>query len=310
MGADRAGVWPVMLTPFEPGGAVDERGLRALVDWYIDHGVQGLFAACQSSEIFHMDRQEHLRITRITLDQAAGRVPVVASGFTQYGLQEQAETVCAMADLGVEAVILISNRLAAEGDPDEVLLERLERLYPLIGDGVKLGLYECPSPYKRLLSLPVIREVARTGRFHFLKDTCCDAATLRERLRLLEGTELKLFNANATTLLSSLLDGAAGYSGVMANFHPELYVWLTRNPRDPRAPLVQAVLTMASLIERQLYPANAKFHLRAVEGLPVGTLCRVQDASLLSETFRDEVFQMDRLCGETARRLGIGEAGA
>ena len=40
---------------------------------------------------------------------------------------------------------------------------------------------------------------------------------------------MKLYNANTATLLESMREGAAGYSGVMANFHPELYVWLTEN---------------------------------------------------------------------------------
>lgn len=38
--------------------------------------------------------------------------------------------------------------------------------------------------------------------------------------------ERPIYNADSTTLMSSLLAGGAGYSGVMANFHPDLYVWL------------------------------------------------------------------------------------
>lgn len=52
------GVWPVMLTPFTEDNEVDENGLRVLVDWYIDNGVKGLFAACQSSEIFNLTFEE------------------------------------------------------------------------------------------------------------------------------------------------------------------------------------------------------------------------------------------------------------
>ena len=37
------GVWPVMLTPFTAKGEVDTEALTALVDWYIDSGVKGLF---------------------------------------------------------------------------------------------------------------------------------------------------------------------------------------------------------------------------------------------------------------------------
>ena len=40
---------------------------------------------------------------------------------------------------------------------------------------------------------------------------------------------MKLYNANTSTLLESMKYGAAGYSGVMANFHPALYAWLLEN---------------------------------------------------------------------------------
>lgn len=118
---------------------------------------------------------------------------------------------------------------------------------------------------------------ANTGRFHFLKDTCCDLARIRQRLTQLEGNELKLFNANTSTLLDSLRAGAAGFSGVMANFHPELYVWLCDHyAEDPsRAEMLQSFLTLASQLEKQLYPVNAKAYL-AGEGLPITTMTRVK----------------------------------
>ena len=66
------GVWPVMLTPFTEDGHIDENGLRALVDWYIESGVKGLFAACQSSEIHEMNFEERMRIAEITVSAGAG----------------------------------------------------------------------------------------------------------------------------------------------------------------------------------------------------------------------------------------------
>ena len=146
----------------------------------------------------------------------------------------------------------------------------------------------------------MLTEIAKTNRFYFLKDTCCVAADIREKLKAIEGTNLKLYNANATTALESVRDGAAGYSGSMANFHPELWVWLCEHYNDkPAADCVQEVLMAASLIERQLYPVNAKWHLREIEGLPITTKCRVQDDSLLFETWKEEVRMMDRLCNRT-----------
>ena len=299
------GVWPVMLTPFTAKGDIDEPALRALVDWYIGNGVDGLFASCQSSEIFHMDFEERMRIARVTVEAAAGRVPVVASGFTDYALEDQVKSIRSMADTGVDAVILLSNRLALEGEEDAVFLQRMSELLKRVPQEIHLGLYECPQPYKRLLSLSVLREAAATGRFYFLKDTCCDAETIRARVQTIAGSPLKLYNANTTTLLQSLRDGAPGYSGIMANFHPRPYVWLTRHPDHPNADMVQSLLTCASQIERQYYPVNAKYHLQAIEKLPMDTFARSKDDRGLSETFREEVRQMDTLVRSLTARLCV-----
>lgn len=53
--------------------------------------------------------------------------------------------------------------------------------------------------------------------------------------RCLKRSSLKLFNASTATLLETLLQGAAGFSGVMANFPPRFYAWLCRRPEHPGA---------------------------------------------------------------------------
>ena len=289
------GVWPVMLTPYDDQNRVDEDGLRRLVDWYISQGVSGLFAACQSSEIMRLSLKERVRIVEITKEAAAGRVPIVASGHISDDMDDQLRELNAIAETGVDAVVLITNHLARQDEGDDIWMENLEALLRRLDPAMRLGMYECPAPYKRLLSLDIIRACAETGRFYFLKDTCCDADTLRARIRMCVGTNLQLYNANTTTLLESLRDGAAGFSGVMANFHPELYAWLTANIHHEAADAIQRVLTLASLIERQLYPVNAKYHLGEIEGLGITTHSRVCDDALLTETFKSEVRQMDTL---------------
>ncbi len=291
------GVWPVMLTPMTEDRKIDEKGLRALVNWYIENGVSGLFAACQSSEIWHLNFEERVQIARITVEEAAGRVPVVASGHTSDSLEDQAKDITAMWNVGVDAVILLSNRLAGENESDEVWLENWAKLEAMIDPEIKLGIYECPVPYKRLLTPKLITAIAETGRFYFLKDTCCDADQIREKLACIKGTNLKLYNANATTVLESVRDGAAGFSGIMANFHPKLWVWLCENfEKEPeKANELQQLLSVASLIERQYYPTNAKWHLKNIMGLPMTTKSRVQDDSGLSATLQKEVVNLHEL---------------
>lgn len=296
------GVWPTMITPFTAAGEVDYAALEQLVEWYIGRGVHGLFAVCQSSEMFKLSLEERVGIARFVKEKAAGRVQVIASGHVSDSFEDQVEELRQIAATGVDAVVLISNRLAKEEEGEEVWKNAARKLLDAIPD-VPLGIYECPYPYKRLLSPELLKWCADTGRFTFLKDTCCDLQQMKAKIDAVAGSALKLFNANSSSLLASLKLGAAGFSGVMANFHPDLYVQLTEQWRNDEAAAerLQAYLGVASLIELQYYPVNAKYHLQQL-GLPITTVSRVKDDSGLKANHRIEVGQLELLT-ETIRSL-------
>jgi 4-hydroxy-tetrahydrodipicolinate synthase len=296
------GVWPVMLTPYTEKGEVDLDALSALTEWYIQSGASGLFAACQSSEIYKLSLDERVAITKATLAAAGGRVPVIASGHVSDDMDDEVRELTAIAETGVDAVITITNHFAKPDEGEDVWLRNLEALMGRLDPAVNLGAYECPAPYKRLLTPKMLKFMAETGRFYFLKDTCCDAALIRERLEIIRGSNLGLYNANSTTLLDSLRAGARGFSGVMANMHPELYAWLTAHIDHPNADIVQAAVTVGSLIERQMYPVNAKYHLMAIEGLPMTMFSRAQDARLFTETLKADVRALDIMMNDVYAR--------
>ncbi len=292
------GVWPTMITPFTDRGAVDYRAAEAVVEWYIRCGVQGIFAVCQSSEMFYLSLQERLGLARFVQDKAAGRAVVVASGHTGSSITAQIEELKALADTGVEALVLVTNRLAGEGESDDVWRSHAERILESIPD-IPFGLYECPYPYKRLVSPELLAWCAASGRFVFLKDTSCSLEDMEAKLAAVEDSSLKIYNANAATLFLSLGLGVAGYSGVMANFHADLYVWLHRHWRQRlrEGERLQAFLGLASVIERQLYPVNAKYHFR-LEGIPIHLHCRTQDADRFTAAQRLEVEQLQQLTSQ------------
>lgn len=72
------GVLPVMITPFHPNGDLDEKGLRAVVDFAIDEGAGGICSPMFASEFYKLSEGEIRTVTRIVVEQARGRVPVVA----------------------------------------------------------------------------------------------------------------------------------------------------------------------------------------------------------------------------------------
>lgn len=276
------GVWPTMVTPFTPDNRLDNAGIEALVDRFVARGVDGLFAVCQSSEMFFLSLDERVTLAKMVVDAVGGRVGVIASGHVSEQFADQVREITAISETGIDAFVLVTNRIASRESDDATCVKYMERLLAEVPPHVALGLYECPYPFKRLMSTAVLEWCAGTGRFFFLKDTSCDPVRINERAQRLGSTRLKLYNAHTGTLLDSLRLGYAGFSGVMGNFHPELYRALCVAARvgDPKADRIQDYLAMASVFEYQHYPVNAKYYLQQA-GLPIHLHTRARDASLL-----------------------------
>lgn len=291
------GMWPVMLTPLEDNGNVDYLALEELINWYIEEGASGLFAVCQSSEMFYLSIDERKELTHFIKKISNGRVPVISSGHVSYSLRDQIHELNLIAEAGADAVILLSNRLATANESDEILIERLKQIMNELPENIPLGFYECPYPYKRVLSTKIVEFCVESGRFYFLKDTCCNIEEIKKKLEIMKGSNMKLYNANTSTLLESMKYGAAGYSGVMANFHPALYAWLLENwEKEPeKATYLQDVLTPCSFIELKNYPLSAKKYLAEEIGLSVKARTRKNIADYISETELSELRQIKEL---------------
>ena len=72
------GCGTALVTPFTRDGAVDEKALRAFVDWQIAEGIDFLVPCGSTGEAVTMTPAEHRRVVEITVEQARGRVPIVA----------------------------------------------------------------------------------------------------------------------------------------------------------------------------------------------------------------------------------------
>lgn len=300
------GVWPVMITPWTDDNKPDFKAIENLTNWYIEKGCDGIFAVCQSSEMLYLTEQEKLDIAKCVVDTVDGRIQVVASGHTADDKPTQFREIENMMKIpGIGAYVLVANRLDQKNEGEEVFYHNAQEIFDLFPE-IDFGIYECPMPWKRLVSLEFLKKVAPEGRMVFLKDTCCDHELIRERLKAVEGTPLKIFNANAMSWYDSLLHGAAGYNGVMANFHPDLYKWCyDHKDSDPeRARLVADFLTAAAMIEMRIYPVNAKYHQQLVD-VPMNVFARSADCAKLDKNARGEVESLIALENYVRKQLGI-----
>ncbi len=283
------GVNCTMLAPYTKNDSIDLYALAGMIDWYSKKGCRSLFAMCHSTELHLLTMEERLKIIRGARENAdklasSGRpkMNVIAAGSfsTSKNLQEMADQMKQVRDAGAEAVVIITNRLDPDNELGDTLIQNAEKLLQLLPDDMSLGFYECPLPYKRILQDRELQWAVDSKRICFLKDTCCDPVMLHRRMELIRGSELLLFNANAQTLLMTLKEGAAGYSSIMANITPELYVWLCDNfNRFPeKAEHIQHVACFASFSESLAYPLIAKYVMRK-QGVPIEINSRMRPAT-------------------------------
>jgi len=285
------GIIPVMITPFTDDGGIDFPGLARLVEWYVEHGADALFAVCQSSEMQFLSLQERVELAAFVVRCAAGRLPVIASGHVSDRLDDQYAELDAIAATGVDGVVLVTNRLDAEQVGGSRFLDDLGWLLDRLPRELPLGLYECPAPYRRLLSDDELRTCIDSGRFVVVKDVSCDLDTVKRRAALAAGSPLVIVNANAAIAYDAMRAGSRGFTGVFTNFHPDLYAWLLHRAADhpDLAEELSVYLALAAMAEPMGYPKLAKlYHQR------IGTFQGAQSRAV-SFDLRERFWALDAL---------------
>jgi len=256
------GIIPVMLTAFSDSRSIDWASQERLTEWYLQQGSESLFAVCQSSEMLHLDLSEREELARFTAQLVNGRVPVIASGHVGATLNEQVNELTKIAATGIDCLVFVTNRLDPDNLGPEQLFKTVETLKQELPTDIELGLYECPVPYRRLLSDEEISYFAQDPRFVILKDVSCDLRTVRRRLELTKNSNLVISNANAAIAFEAMKSGASGFCGVFNNFHPDLYRWL-QDEGEIHAELAGELarfLVLSAATEGMGYPKLAKIY--------------------------------------------------
>ncbi|OHD77743.1 MAG: hypothetical protein A3J97_09880 [Spirochaetes bacterium RIFOXYC1_FULL_54_7] len=294
-----------MIAAFGDDGKLDFKANAALADWLITKGANGLFAVCQSSEMFFLTLQEKIDLAECVVQAAAGRVPVIASGHTSDTLTGQIEELGRMAETGIEALVLVSNRLATREQDKETLLANLTTISKSVPD-LALGIYECPFPFLRMLSLEEIMILSTNKQVKFLKDVSCNAAIQQERARAVRDSGLGLYNAHEETIDNTFDHGYQGYSGIMGNYHIDIYRWYYENRTSCLAEATEVLdwLRKVKAMHKDAYPMSAKYHLN-LEGIPFPLNTRWKRQELLTQGIMKEMEALKCLEDQLRVKLGI-----
>ena len=121
------GVYPTMITPFTKDNKIDYAAVEALINWYAGKKVDGIFAICQSSEIFFLSFEERLELLHFVMQHTPKNISIVASGHVADDLDTQIEEAKAFIDEGIDAYVFISNRFASADEDDSVFLKNIDR---------------------------------------------------------------------------------------------------------------------------------------------------------------------------------------
>lgn len=276
---------PVMITPFNLKAQIDLEMVEHLIDFYLNAGVKGFFANCLSSEMYSISEDERLELTRHVVRYVNGRVPVVATGSFGLTIKDKALFTQKIYDTGVDSVIMITGHFANIDEPDSILLQRFDELFSLTGD-IPLGLYECPAPYKRIITPEILKTLLATNRLIYHKDTSCNVEQVRAKLDVVAGSRLEFYDAHTPNAVASMQMGAAGMSSISGNFYPEILVWLCNHVNDESRQedvrWIQSELQRVDPLIHVAYPLSAKYFLQ-LRGIPIRTISRAHALELTPE---------------------------
>ncbi|HUT55974.1 MAG TPA: 4-hydroxy-tetrahydrodipicolinate synthase [bacterium] len=209
------GTLTALITPMREG-AVDEDALRRLVDWQIGEGIHGLVPSGTTGESSTMSYAEHERVVELVVEQAGGRVPVLA-GTGSNSTWETIKLTRHAAEAGAQGALLITpyyNRPTQEG-----LYRHFETVAKAVD--IPIVLYNVPSRTGVNLLPETVGRLSRIDNIIGLKDA---AGSIKQTLDTLEacGGELVLLSGDDFANLSLLSIGGKGAISVTANVAPAL----------------------------------------------------------------------------------------
>ncbi|VAX24293.1 hypothetical protein MNBD_IGNAVI01-2634, partial [hydrothermal vent metagenome] len=213
------GVWPVLITPYNDDLSIDIDGYRKMLEWYSSLDLGGVYANCQSSEMFELTDDERLLLITEALKVVDRKFPVVATGNFGNNIDEHIEFIKKVADTGAEIVMLT---VPTFHNTDE----ELEKYYLTIVEktDAKLGIYECPVPRSYNLGLGLVKVLADSGRFFAYKETSCNIDRIKKLIEITSDTNLAYLQANVPYMLEAVKLGAPGSMNIAANWIPDLEI--------------------------------------------------------------------------------------
>ncbi len=218
MTASFRGSFPALITPMTEDGSLDEAALRKFVDWQIEQGSDGLVAVGTTGESPTLTEEEHKAVVEIVIEQAKGRVPVIA-GTGSNSTAEAIEYTVHAEKAGADAALVVVpyyNKPTQEG---------LYAHFQAVAEATDLPVIIYNVPGRTVADIAddtIARLAADCPNIIGIKDASGDLNRPSNLRRLLNGREFAMLSGEDGTALGFNAHGGQGCISVTANIAPAL----------------------------------------------------------------------------------------
>jgi 4-hydroxy-tetrahydrodipicolinate synthase len=209
------GSFTALVTPFK-NGAVDEKAFRDLVDWQIGEGTNGLVPVGTTGESPTLSHEEHRNVVRWCVEQARGRVPVIA-GAGSNSTEEAIDLSRHAEKAGADAVLVVTpyyNKPTQEG---------LYQHYKTINDaiGIPIIIYNIPARSVIDMSVDTMKRLFELKNIAGVKDATANVVRVSQQ-RAAMGPEFNQLSGEDASAIGFMVHGGHGCISVTSNVAPRL----------------------------------------------------------------------------------------
>lgn len=212
------GIVPPISTPIDEKERVDEKALRSLVEYCIEKGLHGIFVCGTNGECLALTQKERNRAIRITLDQAAGRVPVMA-GCMDSSTERVIENVKAAEQMGCQTVVVTPEFYSRHNTADETI-RHVEKIASRTE--ADIFVYNIPPFTGYTIPADSIFRIAEFDHVVGYKDTSGQFGEFLRCLEHFKGSDFMLFQGMTQMAAVSMLLGADGCIPNISPLVPEI----------------------------------------------------------------------------------------
>jgi 4-hydroxy-tetrahydrodipicolinate synthase len=210
------GSFTALVTPFSKDGALDEKAFRALVDWQIAEGTNGLVPVGTTGESPTLSHDEHKRVVEWCVDEAKGRVPVVA-GSGSNSTREAIDLSRHAEKAGADAVLVVTpyyNKPTQEG-----LYQHFKAINEAIG--IPILMYNIPGRSVIDMSVDTMKRLFELKNIAGVKDATANLVRISQQRAEL-GPDFNQLSGEDSTALAFNAHGGHGCISVTSNVAPRL----------------------------------------------------------------------------------------